>query len=181
MPERFAWTKYQPCTGNWHPVAWSCFISCGPFYTKNKNIDFNRPLQLSASDTILAESFSFYSKTHRIRSLLLLTFPKRHTLCICPAARSSERFSVAATFPRGTLWGGIFWSQRISSLTVTFKKSLNAIRVLTLFYILNSFARSVRFICYLIAVWICTFRKAFSGQKTSQWFSIGLPRHWCEG
>ena len=44
MPERFAWTKYQPCTGNWHPVAWSCFISCGPFYTKNKNIDFNRPL-----------------------------------------------------------------------------------------------------------------------------------------
>ena len=32
----------------------------------------------------------------------------KHTLCICPAARSSERFSVAATFPRGTLWGGIF-------------------------------------------------------------------------
>ena len=44
MPERFAWTKYQPCTGSGHPVAWFYFISCGPFYTKTKNIDFNRPL-----------------------------------------------------------------------------------------------------------------------------------------
>lgn len=68
MPERFAWTKYQPCTGNWHPVAWSCFISCGPFYTKNKNIDFNRPLQKEPlqADNLPAwsGSFCFISAIH---------------------------------------------------------------------------------------------------------------------
>ena len=63
MPERFAWTKYQPCTGSGHPVAWFYFISCGPFYTKTKNIDFNRPLQnvlmKDAAQKTLHESVEF--------------------------------------------------------------------------------------------------------------------------